>query len=150
MRKRCNCVCKYELHAANSTRIKTYSTLTMTLNFSLRREFLWSFIAADVEVPIIGISFLSYYNLCINPQNKTIRDSTTNLSTIGSNANTQVASIKALIRDSRYHQVLAQYPELMRPAVFKRETVKHNTVHHIQATLGLQCIASPADWPRTD
>lgn len=98
---------------------------------------------ADVEMPIIGMDFLSYYNLFIDPRNKAIRDTTTNLSAIGSDANAQIASIKTLDRESSYHQLLAQYPELTRPAVFRRESVKHNTVHYIQTTPGPPVYSKP-------
>lgn len=136
-------VSDYELYAANGTRIKTYGTIALTLNLSLRREFLWNFIVADVEIPIIGMDFLSHYNLFIDPRNKTIRDAVTNLRAIGSEVNGQIASIKTLVKNSRYHQLLAQFPELTRPAVFKREYVKHNTVHHIQTTSGPPVYCKP-------
>lgn len=138
----CN-MCEYELYAANGTRIKTYGTITLSLNLSLRREFLWSFIVADVEMPIIGMDFLSHYNLFIDPRNKTIRDATTNLSATGSEVRTQVASVKTNAGDTKYHQLLSQYPDLTQPAIFRRETVKHNTVHHIQTTPGPSVYCKP-------
>ena len=46
--------CKYELFAANNTRIITYGTIAVDLDFSLRRSFKWQMIVADIDTPIIG------------------------------------------------------------------------------------------------
>lgn len=43
----------YDLFAANRTHIATYGTVPVCLNLSLRREFKWRFVVADVNTPII-------------------------------------------------------------------------------------------------
>lgn len=45
------------LYAANGTKIKTYGEKTLSLNFGLRRNFVWNFVIADVTQPIIGADF---------------------------------------------------------------------------------------------
>ncbi|XP_076302081.1 uncharacterized protein LOC143220298 [Lasioglossum baleicum] len=62
--------CEYELFAANGSRIATYGTVVLELNLSLRRSFKWRFVVADVATPIIGVDFLSYYDLLVDPRNK--------------------------------------------------------------------------------
>lgn len=56
---------EYSLSAANGSNIKTYGNISIHLNLGLRRDFFWSFIIADVSMPIIGSDFLSYYNLTV-------------------------------------------------------------------------------------
>ena len=127
---------EYELFAANGTSIPTYGTLGVNLNLSLRRDFPWRFVVADVGVPIIGMDFLSHYGLLVDPRNRRLIDLETNLSTSGYAANTNVPSVKTIIADSVYHQLLAKYPELTRPPGFGKETVQHRVRHHIKTTPG--------------
>lgn len=127
---------EYELYAANGTRIATYGTLAVKVNFSLRREFAWHIVVADVETLIIGIDFLVHYNLLIDLRNRRLIDATTNLSTYGQVANENLPSVKIVAGDSPYHRLLAEFPDLTRPAVFRRGIVKHSVVHHIETTPG--------------
>ena len=46
----------------------------------MRREFTWSFIIADVKHAILGVDFLSFYNLTVNVGKRKIVDNTTQLS----------------------------------------------------------------------
>lgn len=134
---------EYELYAANGSRIATYGTIVLKLNLSLRRDFTWRFVVADVDAPIIGLDFLAYYNLLIDPRHRRIIDATTNLHAIGKPASHQIASIKTIIGETKYHQLLAKYPDLTRHAVFRREAVKHGTEHHIETTPGPPVYSKP-------
>jgi predicted aspartyl protease len=58
-----------ELFAINGTTIATYGTILLSLNLCLRREFKLRFIVADVPKPIIGMDFLSHYELLVDPRN---------------------------------------------------------------------------------
>ncbi|XP_076247815.1 uncharacterized protein LOC143187488 [Calliopsis andreniformis] len=51
----------------NGTHIATYGTIAMNLNLSLRRDFTWRFIVADVDGPIMDMNLLSYYTLLVDP-----------------------------------------------------------------------------------
>ncbi|XP_051156384.1 uncharacterized protein LOC127278627, partial [Leptopilina boulardi] len=128
--------CEYELFAANGTPIATYGTVALDLDLSLRRSFKWSFVVADVSKPIIGMNFLSYYGLLIDPQNQKLIDSITGLSTAGCSARKEVFSVKTIVGNSVFHQLLSKYPDLTRPPVFNRKFLKHNVVHHIKTTPG--------------
>lgn len=135
--------CKYELYAANGSRIATYGTIGLNLNLSLRRDFPWRFIVADIDMPIIGMDFLAYYNLLIDPRHRRIIDGTTLLYAVGQTASHEIASIKTIMGETKYHQLLAEYPDLTRPATFRREIVKHNTEHHIETTPGPPVFSKP-------
>jgi len=54
---------KKKLFAANGSIIKTYGHLAIQPDFGLRRSFLWRFIVADVNTPIIGSDFLAHFHL---------------------------------------------------------------------------------------
>ena len=53
------------LLAANNTTINTYGNSKRVVDVGLKREYLWTFIVADVKQPIIGADFLIHYNLQI-------------------------------------------------------------------------------------
>jgi hypothetical protein len=56
----------YDLCAANGTTIHTYEWVPLSLNFSLRRDFTWQFVVADVTRPNIGVDFLSHFGLLVD------------------------------------------------------------------------------------
>lgn len=124
----------YELIAANGKRIATYGTITVSLNLSLRRAFKWRFVVADVQTPTIGVDFLSHYGLFVDPQNKWLLDTITQLSTKGFAAIADVASIKTIDGESPYHRLLAEFPDLTRPLVFRRSSLRQGVQHHIKTT----------------
>lgn len=132
----------FQLTAANGSTINTYGFIELNLNLGLRRNFVWRFIVADVTKPIIGVDFLSFYNLAVDCRNQRLLDSTTTLSTVACLAKTNVFSVKVATGDTRFHAILSKYPEITRPAgtpVFP----KHNTVHHIRTTPGPPISCTP-------
>ena len=46
-------------------------------------EFTWRFVIADVQSPIIGVDFLSHYELFVDPRNKRLIDTRTQLTARG-------------------------------------------------------------------
>jgi len=64
----------YNLYAANGTTIPTYGWISQNLNLGLRRDFVWRFVVADVQIPIIGVDILSYYGLQIDCRNNRLLD----------------------------------------------------------------------------
>lgn len=115
----------YDLFAANGTRIVTYGTITVFLNIFLRRAFKWRFVVTDVQTPIIGMDFLSHYGLLVDPEHKRLLDTTTQPSTRGFAATADVVNIKTIDGESPYHKILAEYPDLTRPPVFRRSSLRH-------------------------
>ena len=78
-----NSTCKYKLYAANGTEIPTYGIKMLTLDLGLRRQFQWPFVIAKVSKGILGVDFLSKYQLLIYIHNKKLIDGVTNLAIFG-------------------------------------------------------------------
>lgn len=132
----------FELTAANGSIIHTFGFIELNLNLGLRRDFVWRFIVADVTKPIIGVDFLSFYNLIVDCRNQRLLDNTTTLSSTALIANSNVFSVKVSTGDTRFHAILSKYPEITRPAGTP-VSPKHNTVHHIRTTPGPPISSTP-------
>lgn len=133
----------YQLSAANGTIIDTYGYLQLNLDIGLRRNFPWRFIVADVTKPIIGVDFLSYYDLLVDIRNQRLVDKTTSMFVVASVAKASATcSVKVPIGDTKYHLILNKFPEITRPAGTPRITT-HNTIHHIRTTPGPPISCSP-------
>lgn len=128
---------KFDLVAANNTVIHTYGPTSLCLNLGLRRDFTWSFTIADVTKAIIGVDFLSYYNLLVDCKNQRLVDGTTTLSVaaIQSGTSEHILSVKAFTGNTEFHTLLREFPEITRPAGIKSPP-KHNTMHYIRTTPG--------------
>ncbi|XP_050063093.1 uncharacterized protein LOC126552439 [Aphis gossypii] len=118
----------YSLSAANGTTIATYGTITLALDFGLRRVFTWRFVVADVSKPIIGVDFLNHYNLLVDIRNQRLLDGLTQLTVQGQAAKCDIQSIKTVVGTTRYHDLLQEYPEITRPVGVIKD-IKHNTKH---------------------
>lgn len=137
----------FQLFAANNTVIDTYGLRTITVNLNLRRNFSWEFIVADVGQPIIGIDFLSFYDLLIDPRNKTVFDRKTGLMSVGLSAfHSSSDRIKVISGDSVYHKLLRKFPAITKPQLQDRP-VKHSTQHHIRTTPGQPVSSRPRRLP---
>lgn len=68
-----------KLYAANGTNINTYGAVRKSVNLNLRRDFMWNFIIADVQTPIIGVDFLSHFELLVDVKNNILIDTKTDL-----------------------------------------------------------------------
>lgn len=98
---------------------------------------------ANVDKPIIEVDFLNYFGLLVDVRNKKLIDSTTSLSAVGTlTRNTSPCSIKAVAGTSKYHRLLSQYPDIVRPTGRQRE-VKHNITHQINTTPGQPIFSRP-------
>ena len=125
----------YELFAANGTIVHTYGCITLRLDLGLQREFSWRFVIADVTAPIIGSDFLCFYNLLVDMRNRRLIDNITKLTVNGASAGTYGGHIKVVAGNSRYHALIQEFPDIIRPAGVSRE-LRHSTVHHIRTTPG--------------
>ncbi|GFW19613.1 transposon Ty3-G Gag-Pol polyprotein [Trichonephila clavipes] len=70
------------LFATKSSAINVYGQKTLTLNSNLRRDFMWTFLIADVSSPILGADFLHYFELVPDLRNKCLRDTKTKLQSV--------------------------------------------------------------------
>lgn len=134
----------YKLYAANGSTINTFGWINISLDFGLRRAFFWRFVIADVGKPIIGIDFLSHYNLLVDARHHRLIDNITSLSAHAQPASTDLYQIKSVTGTSRYHDLLSQFPDITRPAGdLSKRKIKHNTFHHIRTTPGTPVFSRP-------
>lgn len=134
----------FVLSAANGSIINTYGDINFVLNLGLRRDFVWRFIVADVTKAIIGVDFLSYYNLIVDVRNQRLIDGSTSLSTpaLLARKSEHVTSVKVRSGNSVYHNILDQYTDITRPHGI-HHTPTHNIVHHIRTTPGPPVSCTP-------
>lgn len=135
----------YQLFAANGSVINTYGYAHLVMNINLRRDFAWRFIIADVTRAIIGVDFLSFYNLVVDIRNQCLIDGKTMLTTPASVAiNVEnVSSVRVMSTDNTvYHAILAKYPDITRPSGM-HHTPTHNILHHIRTTPGPPVSCTP-------
>lgn len=135
----------YKLSAANGTTFATYGTMTLTLDFGLRRAFTWRFIVANVSKPIIGADFLAHFGLLVDVRNQRLLDRITSLSAKGQlviGGMEAIPCIKTIAGDTAYHQLLRKYPEISKPGGTPTAP-KHSTVHHIRTTPGPPVACKP-------
>lgn len=126
---------KYTLYAANGTEIKTYGVRTLILDFNLRRAFKWTFIVAAVKQPIIGADFLSHYRLLVDLSARKLIDQITKLNVLTavvSNSNCE-SSIKTIINNNMWHEILCNYPDVTKLVSYKN-IPKHSVCHYIETS----------------
>ena len=108
----------------------------------LKREYLWTFIVADVQQPIIGADFLIHYNLLVDLRSRCLRDMRTGLAIAASLSSIKPLSLNRVDTvQNENTKLLGQFPELTRPTT-KGETVKHGITHKI-VTKGHPVFAGP-------
>ncbi|XP_018367521.1 PREDICTED: uncharacterized protein LOC108764025 [Trachymyrmex cornetzi] len=124
-----------QLYAANGTLIPTYGIVALQLDFGLRRAFPWRFVIANTTQPILGADFLAHYSLLPDMQRRKLIDRKTGLTTEGIASISSTPSVKTIVTPSKYHEVLAKYPDLTNITGHQREA-KHETQHYIKTTPG--------------
>lgn len=130
-----------QLFAANETKIFTYGSKTLQLDFGLRRNYEWKFLIAAVPTPIIGADFLKHFGILVDLQNRKLIDTTTKLSRIGIQSQNDVSSVKLVSSSSDYHKILSEFPNILEVSQGPKQ-VKHATVHYIE-TKGPPIHSSP-------
>jgi hypothetical protein len=90
---------------------------------------------ADVTHPIIGVDFLSHFGLLVDCRNSRLLDGVTSLFAPAKTASAHIPSVKTISDGTPVDSLLAEFPDLTRPAGIQRE-VRHNTVHHIRTIPG--------------
>ncbi|GBM37945.1 hypothetical protein AVEN_46249-1 [Araneus ventricosus] len=107
-----------------------------------RRDFLWTFLIADISTPIIGADFLHYFELVPDVRNKCLRDPKTKLQSLGhlKYANLRWVQI-SISKDTIYHKLLKEFPSITK-LLNPNQPVKHTAVPHI-VTKGPPVLAKP-------
>lgn len=133
-----------QLFAANGSPIQTYGERLLTLSINLRREFLWNFVIANVDQPIIGADFLQHHNLLVDLHSKKIVDGTTLLSSTGKPLQSSAPTIKAFFIDAPYDVLLRKYQCIT--ILSDSPVPAADVVHHI-TTKGPPVSARPRRLP---
>ena len=101
---------------ANSSKIATYGTRSLTLNLGLRRSFPWRFTLADVNHAIIGADFLRHFNLLVDLRNRSLVDAVTHLHINGITSPLPALSpVYAALPLTPFTKILQEYPDITRP-----------------------------------
>uniref|UniRef100_A0A5S6QLY5 RT_RNaseH_2 domain-containing protein n=1 Tax=Trichuris muris TaxID=70415 RepID=A0A5S6QLY5_TRIMR len=116
-----------ELTAANGSRIATFGTKSMSLDFGLHKPFQWTFIVADVRRPILGTDFLRHFHFLVDVNQKRLIDASM-LTAPSSDTNEATA-------------VLSRYPALTKE-ITSAEPVSH-AIQHVISTNGPPVFARP-------
>ncbi|XP_043526327.1 uncharacterized protein LOC122537312 [Frieseomelitta varia] len=72
----------FKVYAADGTLISTYGVRTLILDLGLRRPYIWKFIVAKIQQPIIGADFLKYHGFLVDLKNRRIIDDYTKIQQI--------------------------------------------------------------------
>jgi len=122
------------LYAANKTPIPVYGKIVLELNVGLRRPLLWEFFIADVDRPIIGIDFLSHYELLLDPRNCRIIDGVTNLAVPCKFEDCPSSGLSAIPPlGNKFSDILRKFPNITSSAeLIFLPPVTTNVRHHIQ------------------
>ncbi|XP_043523043.1 uncharacterized protein LOC122535512 [Frieseomelitta varia] len=91
--------------------------------------------ANGTTINTYGADLLTHYGLLVDLRRRRLLDTTTSLSSTGKIANGEPTSVRTIVDDSPYHQLLAKYPDVTRPTANPRK-VKHDVVHYINTTPG--------------
>jgi hypothetical protein len=131
----------YDLCVANGTTIPTYGWLSLSLILGLRRDFTWRLLVADVTQQLIGVDF-SHFGLLVDCRNNRLLDGVTSFSSLAQPANSLIPSVKTINSGTPVDSVLAEFPDLTRPAGVQRH-VRDNTVCHIRTIPGSPVTCRP-------
>jgi hypothetical protein len=94
-----------------------------------------SLVVANVTNPVIGVDFLLHFGPLVDCRNNQLLNRVTSLSAPAQAASALISSIKIITGGTSLNSLLAEFPDLARPAEVKRE-VRHHTAHHIRTILG--------------
>ena len=133
----------FQLYAANNTTIATYGEKTLSLDFNLRRPYVWKFIIADVSKPILGADFLKHHQLIVDLKNRRLIDGITSLNVCVPVRVSNVPTVRSIDMSQSYHDILAQYPGITRLSSMQL-SCNINVQHYIE-TRGppVHCRARP-------
>ncbi|XP_066584056.1 uncharacterized protein [Prorops nasuta] len=121
------------LYAANASEIPTFGRKTLKLDLNLRRDFIWTFIIAEVPMAIIGADFLTHYNVIIDLKNQRLIDGTTKLTSKGEILETSHHSVSTIHSGTQYSNLLNKYISVTQPSP-KVKIGKTNFAHRIITT----------------
>lgn len=126
------------LTAANKQAIPVYGECNMEIALpQLRRCYRWTFVVADTVSPLLGLDFLSHYNLLVDCARRRITDTTTsrhldNLQSVflAEVTNIQINDLETLPMEAQ--ELLKNFPNLVLPRNCSRPASVSKVYHHIE------------------
>ena len=118
----------YFLYAANGATIPTYGWVSRSLSLGLCRDLTWHFIVTEVELPIIGVDFLSHISLLVDFRTTVFSIKSTPKSRKVTPRHRQ-SPASVIASDSILDNFLSEFPALTNPTGIHRE-VQHNKTDH--------------------
>lgn len=136
---------KYTVRAANGSKINTYGLQTRILDFGLNKKFIWNFIIADLQYPIIGADFLKENHLLPDLTKKLLIEGKTLIGAPCMQKNIMQKPVTLVISknnvDEEIKNLIEKFPKLMSPPQYQEEPL-HDVKHHID-TCGTPVFSKP-------
>ena len=128
-----------QLRTANATAMDTYGSRQIALQFGPRR-FDWTFLLADVSMPILGSNFLCHHHLLVDIACARLLDAAT-LEPIpplpSTKSGKQSALYAALLSTSKeFRDLLAEYLVVIPSKDFSASVPKHQVCHSVPTVPG--------------
>ena len=125
------------LSSANGQPIKCIGEATILFSIpQLRREYSWTFVVAETTYPLIGIDFLTNFNLLVDCQKRKLVDQTTSQSSniqliTATGMNIAVNNLNNLPEPAQ--ELLKQFPAVISPRTTPTTNIEKSKVfHHIE------------------
>ncbi|XP_060665432.1 uncharacterized protein LOC132797695 [Drosophila nasuta] len=100
------------LFAANGTKIQTYGEKRIALSLGLRRNFVWTFVIADVNCAIIGSDFLQHFDLLVDMKRRKLIDRATLLESKCHAPQRKINAVLSYDTSNQYATLLHEYRDL--------------------------------------
>ncbi|XP_050032406.1 uncharacterized protein [Dermacentor andersoni] len=131
------------LYTVNNTVVVSYGFRKVTLDIGLWRLNRWVFVIAYVTFAILGVDFLSHFNLDVSVRDRRVKDNATFLDVLG--LQPTPSGIRTFRSVSTYDKILSEYPQLTKPRN-NALPVKHKVTQHITTTEPPVAAQSEARW----
>ena len=123
-----------QLRMAESSPMNTYGSRSLALQFGSRR-FEWSFLLANVSMPILSSDFLRHNHLLVNVAGSCLFDSSTleSIPTVSSSSASNKSDLyTALLSTSdEFYDLLSKYPDVISSKVFFTTDPKHSVCQNV-------------------
>nr|VZI46537.1 unnamed protein product [Spirometra erinaceieuropaei] len=145
--RRCSASCssKSKQGTANCFPIPIFGSLSLTLNFGIRRSSIWIFVIGDVPHAILGSDFHAEFDLLVDCRRARLLNRTTDLPVCGLTPFIAPTNLSVLDTDivSPFRELLLRHPNKINPQ-FRSGEVQNHVVHHI-CTSAKPCLSGRGD-----
>ena len=131
------------LEAANGTAIALSGAVTTTVRLG-RTNYEWTFLVADVALPILGADFLAHHRLLVDMRERALRDARGVTCAVGAPAGVSSLGVRMCAAPD-YTAVLGEFP-LVAATSPRLLPVRHHVTHHI-VTRGPPRVGRPRRLP---